>query len=471
LAEPASASEKPFPEARLVSYKSTSVLSEDFQSVVPDTVLLRERIIMEYFFLSYSRGESDHVKTFYERLCKAIGRKVGVIDYLSLGFMDETIDNGANWPEELGDALQRCRTIVCLYSPLYFNSPFCGKEYHIFQLRRELFVEQNSANGNPSVKHPPVIKPIVWYPFDPDQIPQAVNSTNYVLGRPDAIHNQLGVCQMLEELSKYKSEYNAFINLLANQIIETFKAVNLPKLEILPPLNEIPNYFKMEVPNVSVSSNGSEPTQVRKGGPKLVHFVYIAGSPSEIGDSRSQDPYEEEGKGDWKPYWPDEEPIGSFAQHVISDKSMKFESQSLAFSPDLADNIRRIENENSLVVLFVDSWTLKLSPYREILEKLDKKNYDNCGIIAPLNENDEESKKNKEELNELVQMVFNGYRKYNNVWARALFEGGINSLEKLEHHLKAVVKELQFQMIQLGLKKNKAFPRTPKSDIQKPQLY
>jgi hypothetical protein len=104
---------------------------------------------MDYFFLSYARDENhEYVKSFYEDLSDMIRTIAGIADKKPVGFIDSNMEFGGEWPEDLMRTLQRYRTMVCLFSPTYLNSESCGKEYHIFHLRRELYVKQKNENGN-----------------------------------------------------------------------------------------------------------------------------------------------------------------------------------------------------------------------------------------------------------------------------------------------------------------------------------
>ncbi|NEE46574.1 TIR domain-containing protein, partial [Streptomyces sp. SID8455] len=53
----------------------------------------------------------------------------------SAGFMDREIRSGEGWSERLGETLATCRVFVPLFSPRYFASEMCGKEWHAFEQR------------------------------------------------------------------------------------------------------------------------------------------------------------------------------------------------------------------------------------------------------------------------------------------------------------------------------------------------
>ncbi|HTJ33520.1 MAG TPA: TIR-like protein FxsC, partial [Dactylosporangium sp.] len=113
---------------------------------------------MLYFFLSYARGDDDHyVHKFYRELCSEIRALTGLGRDVEVGFFDShSIDPGQRWSEKLVEALLECKTFIPLYSPGYFLSEPCGKEWTIFARRTR-------NHGWPSDQIPPLI-PLIWMP-------------------------------------------------------------------------------------------------------------------------------------------------------------------------------------------------------------------------------------------------------------------------------------------------------------------
>ncbi len=92
---------------------------------------------MYYFFFSYARDNSagGFLDTFYEDLKIEINQTTG-IPVEEIGFRDSrSIPLGANWNVEIAEALRTCRTFVAVFSPAYFRSSCCGKEFEAFRLR------------------------------------------------------------------------------------------------------------------------------------------------------------------------------------------------------------------------------------------------------------------------------------------------------------------------------------------------
>lgn len=109
------------------------------------------------FFFSYAQANIDkELESFFEDLCDEV--KVYTPGYTAkdsrLHFRDKTgIPLMEEWQPHIMNALQTSSVLVCVTSPAYFASRFCGQEFYVFDQRRRAF--DVSAP-------PPVILPIVW---------------------------------------------------------------------------------------------------------------------------------------------------------------------------------------------------------------------------------------------------------------------------------------------------------------------
>ena len=84
------------------------------------------------------------------------------------------IDAGDEWEEKLAEALRTSGTLVCLYSNLYFDSNYCGKEFQVFVDRREL---QDEAQRNGQIV--PILWPSQKWLQDSDLPPQGARHVQY----------------------------------------------------------------------------------------------------------------------------------------------------------------------------------------------------------------------------------------------------------------------------------------------------
>jgi hypothetical protein len=126
------------------------------------------------FFLSYARQDAQRIEkgqsqrdpifeAFIDRLDQGVMQLTGE----GIGFVDRNIEPGQEWPEQIAEALATAKTMVCLYSPSYFRSPYCGKEMQVLLERRRNYIRANPG------KKPSNIIPVLWHPV-PWRIPKTL---------------------------------------------------------------------------------------------------------------------------------------------------------------------------------------------------------------------------------------------------------------------------------------------------------
>ncbi|MET0648999.1 MAG: toll/interleukin-1 receptor domain-containing protein [Pyrinomonadaceae bacterium] len=201
-----------------------------------------------YFYLSYARETEDvFVERFFEDLSRAVREKAGLARDEAVGFFEpEVLKPGHAWEVEVVEALQSCQTMVCLYSPAYFKSENCGKEWMVFSMRRRLYAEREMARrGDPDVGWLPSLKPVLWIPQPTGEIPGIATSERYryVVGDWKAPHNEIGVKDMIRRWVQYQDNYRVYVDLLASDVLATCLKFKLPPLDIFPPLDEVPSAF------------------------------------------------------------------------------------------------------------------------------------------------------------------------------------------------------------------------------------
>src|ERR1700749_1115042 len=119
-----------------------------------------EKVNVNWFFLSYARldretapKDQDYIKSFYEDLRRNLLQmkpQAGEVGF----FDDKGISHGSAWQPTLNQALATCRVLICVYSPAYFISEYCGKEFQIFRTRLD-----DLQPGGGMAAPPPLILP------------------------------------------------------------------------------------------------------------------------------------------------------------------------------------------------------------------------------------------------------------------------------------------------------------------------
>jgi hypothetical protein len=88
-----------------------------------------------HIFISYRRSDADWVRWTRENFVRALTSLLR----LRLGgvkvFMDETIEDGASWPNHLALSLSRSRIMVAVLSRDYFQSDWCRLELALMHHR------------------------------------------------------------------------------------------------------------------------------------------------------------------------------------------------------------------------------------------------------------------------------------------------------------------------------------------------
>jgi SpoVR like protein/TIR domain len=166
------------------------------------------------FFFSYAHLDNDSfLKRFHDELSNAVRQKGGETEGGRVSFLDQEEMFGTQWSPELVRAAQLSRVIVCVYSPSYFRSPDCGREWKLFDLRRELYVRQKREAGEAQAIPPPVILPVIWRQ-PPSPLPEPVAGVDPYLGGKDAVYNVKGMWTVTRlNNSKFEEEFVEFAEL------------------------------------------------------------------------------------------------------------------------------------------------------------------------------------------------------------------------------------------------------------------
>jgi hypothetical protein len=126
------------------------------------------------FYLSYAHAgpESNRAaELFYRQLRGDLQPLVSVPVGTGMGFFDaEGLTAAERWRHELAAALGTCQVLVALLSVPYFNSEWCGKEWHAFTAREQ---EELPGRARPQFQGP--IIPVRWAPI-PFSLPAVVGN-------------------------------------------------------------------------------------------------------------------------------------------------------------------------------------------------------------------------------------------------------------------------------------------------------
>ena len=358
----------------------------------------------DWFFLSYARLDRDDdpfecVRKFYDDLDREIRLKKTIREGTA-GFYDGTgIQQGDQWPQTLGAALNACRALVSVYSPAYFDSEYCGKEFAVFNSRIDAYM-----NGVPKeTVRPKLILPVLLYPPDDlGTVPEALSETQYHDDNYPELYRKEGLRYFFRRTNTaLQDAYQDFLDVLVDKLLGATAGNQAPSLLTLPDIKTIESAF--HVPrDKAAGAGGSQP----QSGPRYADFFYVAGKSDEIKPlGRSVENYGTEGELDWKPYLPDTpDEVGLIAQSAATKEGFRY--QRFALNDNLLTFIKDAEANNRIVILIVDTWTLRLQKYKQWMLDYDRMNFGNCAVLIVWNDRDTDTTRDRELLEFAVRQAF-----------------------------------------------------------------
>src|SRR5215470_12820211 len=225
------------------------------------------------FFLSYAREDNKSdglVGKFYEDLCKDIADKIGAPSG-DVGFFDGAeIEPAAVWDDKLASALQQSSVFIAIYSPYYFQKKFCGKEWAVFRSRVEAYAKSLPQGA----EFPGLMFPVLWQSenYVLPRIPAALCKIQYKYDAYGEAYAEQGLRVMMRN-RKFRQQYDDFIPVLADYVIEAAQKHAAPALHDLPPLDRVVPAFPAlpAAPAVAAQPEGAG------ANPRYVKFIFLAG--------------------------------------------------------------------------------------------------------------------------------------------------------------------------------------------------
>jgi len=411
-----------------------------------------------WFFLSYARRDSKddkHLKQFYEDLALEVGRVVGLsasVKETDIGFFDEEgIEAGAKWDDSLAEALQTSKVFICLYSRGYFSSENCGKEFYAFHSRLKAYVPA------PNLQPPRLILPVLW--AGPDRLPRELPSVVSKIQYKHADFGQLYATEGLNYIMRLQKtvEYEEFKIRFANKLVREAETHKLPRLDSRPSFENVPNAFDDAIwlssqasPSEGAPAVAALPPQLPKNvGPEVAWFVYVAGQSKDYQEFRTnRQSYGLLGGREWRPYHPPiDKRLGVITQGVAAVENLL--EETLHVDDRLIQHLQLAEETNTIVIIIMDPWSVRVDSYKKPLADLDRTRLMNCGVLIIWNEKDDETNKNSQSLKDEIEMIFFRSMGSTDIY----FRDSIRSEEELRTELSAAINEIRLKL----MKKAKLF--------------
>jgi hypothetical protein len=161
------------------------------------------------FYFSFSsidwrRRQKDDLETLFQRISSKL-RELGLTD--GGFFAPDSRHGGQGWEPSLIQALSASRILVPIYSPNYFKSNYCGKEWQVFAEREQ---ENRSTRRPADVTAPEVILPILW--TAPITLPQRVSDVQMSHGADPQVYLSRGLGYMIQAPRRFSYQVDEFID-------------------------------------------------------------------------------------------------------------------------------------------------------------------------------------------------------------------------------------------------------------------
>ncbi len=392
----------------------------------------------QWFFMSYAHADnhSRHtylVEKFFQDLRDEVAtRTTGV----PVGYLDTVnLNPGESWPIELAAAVRQCRVFIPILSARYFEREYCGREWALFETRCHRYATDNAC------QQPPLIVPVVWATPIEVEFPRFARELQFTVDVADVHNDQRrfiddyarhGLLYVLKRCtSSHANVYETILEKLAHRIIEVGTNYELPELAevALKPLGEIPNRFARQPGQVVPVSTPST----------RANFAIVAGCPNEMQAVRGSAPavYGTNGREDWAPYYPQcRKPIGLVAQRQANSRDLICEW--LPVDGNLVCKLREAERDNSLAIVVIDPWTLKVPEYARFLTEFDQHQFTNCAVLIAWNMDDPDTSGQADALSATLKNILARRFQFRN-----LLRDRIAGPAELENELRDVIIELE----------------------------
>ncbi len=344
-----------------------------------------------YFFFSYARrdfeAEDAFVDQFFNDLRDELGRAQPAARAEELAYRDtERLFVGDDWAQELARMLGRCRTLVALYSPAYFASLYCGKEWTAFRGRVRRHHEQHG-------EHVPALIPVLWEPVAPGELHEEVTKIQWAQPDMGEAYARHGLRALLRTDPSGEA-YRTVVRVVAGRIKGAAER-RLGELREFD-LGAVRGYFPAPPPPTAPALEPSD-------SPGMVRLFIAAGRASEAapenGAHHGPRPW------DWAPYHPPTRPsLAARAQQVITAAGHTTTLEEIGVG--LGAKLDQAREDSQVSVLLVDPWVAAGERYREALREYDDQNHPVTGVLVPSGDHDPVEGPTREALWTGVRGVF-----------------------------------------------------------------
>jgi FxsC-like protein len=210
------------------------------------------------FFLSYALGPDDgYVRKLYDDLTREVRRRGFVSE--PVGFFGASKRENAAWQQAAAEALASCRVFVPIYSPRYFDSETCGRQWAAFARRFDSGDDFAAA-----------VLPVQWVPaLALPPVAQHVPVPTAPLGDIYAERGLYGIIRT----RRFEDEYEIFLAKLTDRVLDAARRSPPPPATPVR-LDEVESAFPTEWRHRWPLA---QPVRDRSFGRRVAHFRKLKG--------------------------------------------------------------------------------------------------------------------------------------------------------------------------------------------------
>ncbi|MFI6246692.1 TIR-like protein FxsC [Streptomyces sp. NPDC051016] len=350
-----------------------------------------------YFFLSYAHtppwgpdsGDPDHwVRVLFNDLCSHIMALTDLPAGSPAGFMDRQMRSGEGWPEKLSQNLAACRVFVPLFSPRYFTSEMCGREWYAFH-ERMLHARSTGASAASAVV------PALWTRVDFAELPDSVRHIHLENSSSGGRYLTNGIYGLIK-LNRLRDEYEETVFTLAERIVQAAREARLPPGRPRD-YESTPSAFKP-----------------RGTGPRHIRLTVAAPTRDSVPEHRDAQPYGDDVL-DWNPYHTEStRALSAHAEELIRSLDYRVTVTALDDESPGEEPPESVEGRPGIVV--VDQWALTDEERRSRLKVFDGAARPWVSAIVPrcradLQNHGEEGRRLAEELERVMPAILDRARR------------------------------------------------------------
>jgi len=304
-------------------------------------------------FISYSRlnakdpDDKGCLKKLKRDLESNVEQKLGTA-VAELSFLDTTdIETGDEWPEELSESVATSAVAVCLYSPSYFNSAWCSREFRAFLDRRDA-----ARLPGRTTSRPKAIVPVQWMKAP---LPKEAEAFQAYDDEFPPEYVQMGLRRIMRLGRSVQDIYEAVVEVIGDRVVGAVRGIPLP---------ELANFDLRQAPFAWPVASPSRPGSQTSGAVTKACFVYLA----------------REG-WHWRPYDDPPQKIGVFAQQLSADLSLQY--AELACTPQLPNQLKQANTDAVPTLIISDPSSVDDPVINGVMRAYDSLYLLNCGVVVP----------------------------------------------------------------------------------------